>query len=153
MYLVLLIGLLSLGAWILTSGLLARNRRRIRVGVGVFLVTGGFFALASFWGEMLWFDALGQGARFWTLVWTRVAIFFFGAAAGSVPVALLSRSRSAPTWALRLWPPLVGGLGGALWGLEAWQELLLFLNRAPTGLHVFLKDNPPDLVNADGSLG
>ena len=135
MYILLLIGLLGLAAWMLTSGVLARSRRRAAAGISLGVAALGLFAFASFWGELLWFDALGQEGRFWRMVLARVGAFLFGVLAGGAGVALLSRSREyGGRLASRLWPPLLGALGGALWGLESWDEILLFVHRVSTGL-------------------
>ncbi len=135
MYILLLIAVLGLGAWILSHGVLGRSRLRAAAGICVGLAGVGLFAFASFWGELLWFESLGQGARFWKMVGARVGAFAFGVLAGGVGVALLSRSRdSARSWVSRLWPILLGSLGGALWGLESWNEILLYAHRVSTGL-------------------
>ena len=68
MYWLLLLGLLGLGGWILRSGLERRSRARRAAGILAIAGTFLFFALLSFWGEMLWFEAAGYAGRFWRMV-------------------------------------------------------------------------------------
>ncbi|HKK70150.1 MAG TPA: hypothetical protein VKA86_02965, partial [Candidatus Krumholzibacteria bacterium] len=68
MYIGLLLLLIVTSVWLVTRGL-GRGARGLVVGGGALAVaTVAFYALMSFWGEMLWFDALGFGQRFWTEV-------------------------------------------------------------------------------------
>ena len=134
MYVVLLIALVGSGAWILRGGLRRRHAPQVRLGVAWVAASLLFFALLSFWGELLWFEAVGYRARFWMLLWTRLGTLAFGTAVGWLGVHLLTAPLAANGRGSRTWPDLFGAVGGAIWGLEAWNEVLLFLNRVSTGV-------------------
>lgn len=132
MYILLLTLLLGLGIGIATLGYRRDSRGWMLIGAAIALLTIAFFALLDFWGEMLWFDALGHADRFWTLVGAQVAIFLLGAVGGLIGVYLLTRPMVAKRPKVHRGPVLAGAVGGGLWGLAGWDELLLFLNRVST---------------------
>ncbi len=72
MYLVVLAILLAAGALLARDGLIQRRPRRLLAGLLILSATLGLFGLMSFWGEFLWFEALGYGKRFWIFVAARV---------------------------------------------------------------------------------
>ncbi len=80
MYLLLLLGLLAAAAWLVSVGIARHQRNRIALGMVTGVAALAFFALLTFWAEMLWFGALGYGARFWAMVTFRV-----GTALGGEP--------------------------------------------------------------------
>jgi uncharacterized membrane protein (UPF0182 family) len=92
-----------------------------------------FFVLLSFWGEMLWFDAVGYGSRFWTLIWARAGALAFGAGSAFLGVHLLTASLPARPIS-RARRGLIGAFGGGIWGFESWNEVLLFRNRVSTDM-------------------
>ena len=57
--------------------------KSLLVGSFVLLDTGLFFALLNFWGEMLWFEELGQSQRFWTAVFAVGGFVVLGALVGA----------------------------------------------------------------------
>jgi uncharacterized membrane protein (UPF0182 family) len=131
MYLLLLTALLVLAAWLVAIGLRADNRLRIFVGGSIGLATILVFALLNFWGEMLWFEALGYASRFWTFVIAEGGAMLAGMFLAAAVAALLSW---ATGWAVTRWgAALAGALAGLWWGSENWQPLLLYLNRVSTG--------------------
>lgn len=134
MYIAIIAILLGLG-----SLLVARGARRGRMGgvvLGALVVaaTLALFGVMEIWGEALWFEALGYGERFWIEVVARVV----AAAAGGLVAGLLSWLLVRPFRGMGgryRWLPLLGGaLGGVVWGLAQWNEVLLFLNRVEGGL-------------------
>jgi len=132
MYLGSLAGLLALAAWILVRGL--RRESRLLAGLGITLAaaTGLFFATLSFWGEMLWFEALGYGGRFWTAVAADAGFIAAGAlVAGAATWSLCFRLRPRR---VRLGATGFGILVGGLWGRGAWQVILRFVHRVPAGV-------------------
>jgi uncharacterized membrane protein (UPF0182 family) len=131
MYLLMLVALLALSAWLVAGGLRADRRLAILAGLALGLATVAVFALLSFWGEMLWFEALGYRSRFWTFVLAEGTAMIAGmllAAALAVPI-------SWPTgWAVTRWGAVVASaLTGLWWGAQSWERLLLYLNRVATG--------------------
>jgi hypothetical protein len=134
MYWLLLLALLVLGGWILRSGLERHSRGRLVAGGLVIAGTVLFFALLSFWAEMLWFDAAGYAGRFWRMVAAKAVAAVVGAAAGGVGVSLLCRFLAVAPPSLRRGAALAGAVGGGIWGFGSWQVGLLFLNRVATGV-------------------
>jgi uncharacterized membrane protein (UPF0182 family) len=117
MYILLLASLLAVGAWCL-------HRGRTRLGATILVITVAFFGLMSFWGEMLWFDELGHGHRFWVFVTARIGAVIAGAAF-AYSLGFVLASRSGPH--LRRFVGLVAAGAGVLWGVLSWQTTLLYL--------------------------
>ncbi len=134
MYTGLLFGLLALAGFLIYRGVRAGSRYKIGGGVLMALATAAFFWFMGFAAEMLWFDALGYGRRFWSAF----AVQVIGAAVtGLLGGALL--------WALTLGLPpaarrarYVGvGLGlvsGAMWGYENWDTIFVYINGVKTAV-------------------
>jgi uncharacterized membrane protein (UPF0182 family) len=132
-YWLLLSGLLGLGGWILRSGFRSRSRSRIAAGIFVVAASLLFFLLLSFLGELFWFEAAGYAARFWRMVGARLgAVLLFAVAAAAVAGLLGGPLLGIARRDLRRSAVLAASLGGALFGLMSWDELLLFLNRVET---------------------
>ncbi|HER63691.1 MAG TPA: hypothetical protein ENO11_06915, partial [Desulfobacteraceae bacterium] len=102
MYIALLI-LLLLPAFVMIRRGLARHGAGLLAG-GFFwaAVVGFFFLFLDFWGEKLWFDALGYTSRFWTVIIAKVFFVFAGAILSAGMVWLMAgRSTSfAPVFSL-----------------------------------------------------
>jgi len=73
MYIALLLLLLALGGAAIFNGVQRDRPRTLAIGCLIVLLTVLFFGLLSFWGEMLWFEELGQSQRFWTVVFAVAA--------------------------------------------------------------------------------
>ncbi|MDJ0851050.1 MAG: UPF0182 family protein [Myxococcota bacterium] len=134
MYWLLLLGVLGLGGLLLRSGLVRRSRAR--AGAGMLVVAGAFlfFALLSFWAEMLWFEAAGYAPRFWRMVAAKVLATVVGAAVGSLGALLVAPPTVPDLHWLRRAALALGSVLGGVFGFSAWDEALLFLNRVPAGL-------------------
>ena len=76
MYVALLIILLGAAIAIIITGLQKLNLTKIIIGALIAVFTVLFFSLLSFWGEMLWFGALGYSQRFWYVVIVKVSLAF-----------------------------------------------------------------------------
>jgi uncharacterized protein len=114
---------------------LQTNRKWLSLGGRLLLVaTLAFFALLSFWGEMLWFAALGYNDRFWTAILAFVSVAGVAALAGGIVVYLLTWFIPREPPVARLWPELLGVLLGAVWGARNWEVVLIFLNRVTAGV-------------------
>ena len=102
MYILLLLLLIGLAAILVSSGIRRHQRRRVYLGVAVAALTISFLSLLDFWTEMLWFDALGFGRRFWTVVWAELLLGLLAGLFGFIVVfttTLPLRGRSSvPAW-------------------------------------------------------
>ena len=90
MYIALLILLLALAGAPLFSGVQRHRAKTLLLGSIILLLTVLFFGLLSFWGEMLWFEELGQSRRFWTVVFTLGGSAALGALVGALGVWILT---------------------------------------------------------------
>jgi len=141
MYVLLIVALVALSLRAIVSGLRKGRRGRILLGTLLLAATALFFALLSFWGEMLWFDSLGFGPRFWKVVYARVGSTLAGGVLGALILYLWTfpshRMRRSGVWALA-----VGAAIGSVWGGSSWQMILSYVYRVSTGVvdPIFGKD-------------
>jgi uncharacterized membrane protein (UPF0182 family) len=135
MYIALLLFLLCVAAALVLFGVYRRSP--FRIIVGCFLATGTvvFFWWLGFWGEFLWFEALGYSSRFWKTFLTQGLFACMGAFFGLLSVFLLT----AGTQRQDIWSGLGAGLLGALiggsWGFSHWDTVLKYWNRVSTQIH------------------
>jgi zinc transporter ZupT len=129
MYTIALIVLVGMGVLLAVYG----NRRRKfgLTGAGILLAiaAGVFFGLLDFWGEMLWFEAMGYGRRFWEAVWVQVLAGMAGALIGAAFVALLTVGVPPGRRLVRIAVVVIGGLIGLLKGAANWEIILKFIHR------------------------
>ncbi len=134
MYTVLLVVMVGLGLWLAVNGILARRIPQVVAG-GVFAIgTAAFFWFMGFWGEMLWFDALGYDERFWDVFWVRLLAGVTGVIFSAGLVYLLTLGYSAHKQILRYGAILLGALIGLNWGMANWENILRFIYAAPADL-------------------
>jgi len=103
-------------------------------GIGLAVSTVTLLALLDFWGEALWFSAVGYGGRFWTFIGWQGSAAVFGALLAAAIVALVNTPARRLQPALSPWAELAAGLGGGLWGLAHWEQALLFVNATAAGV-------------------
>ena len=134
MYIALLVLLLALGGTLIVHGVQRHRPKNLLVGSLVLLLTGLFFGLLSFWGEMLWFEELGQVQRFWTVAFAQGGFAAIGALVGGLGVFILTLPIPVQTPLGRIWPAVAGALSGGLWGFWNWQIILKYTYRVSTGI-------------------
>lgn len=134
MYIALLLLLLAVGSALVVKGARLQRIQSFVIGCVVILFTGLFFALLSFWGEMLWFEELGQTQRFWTAVSAQVGFTALGALVGGLGVLFLTVRMPAETSLTRVWPSVAGSIFGGLWGSWNWQTTLKYIYGVATGI-------------------
>ena len=86
MYVALLVLLLVISSALAFNGVQRHRSKSVFVGCFILLFTGLFFGLLSFWGEMLWFEELGQSRRFWTVISALGGFTALGALVGGLGV-------------------------------------------------------------------
>ena len=114
---------------------LGRSRdRRIYVLAGALfgLLAIGFFSLLDFWGEFLWFKALGYSDRFWTSFTAMLGLSLTGCVFGALLSWGLSRFMPSRQLFSRRLALFLGAFIGLLWGYNHWQVLLTFIHAATT---------------------
>ena len=94
--------------------------------------TGFFFWFMGFWGELLWFDSLTYGDRFWGVFLTRVLAGSAGFGFALVFMYFLTMGGASPRRPLRFGAVGLAVLVGLSWGVTSWESILRFIHAAPT---------------------
>lgn len=134
MYIFLLVALLAAGAYLTFKGFRNQKHSLILCGKAGIVTTLLFFALLSFWGEMLWFESVGYAGRFWRMVAAKGGTAFGASVITFLAVYFLTGRSRLLTKSGRAISAVGGALIGGIIGYESWDELLLFLNGSPTGV-------------------
>ena len=131
-----LLWFMGVGAGILVAALGFKKGRRVLVAAGAIVIaaTLAFFWLLGFWGEMLWFDAMGQSTRFWKEIFARYTLAAGAAVAawGLTYVLLLWIPRKKLH--LRLGAQVLAALFGFGWGTANWDTLLRYVQGVRTNV-------------------
>ncbi len=117
--------------------LLGRRQHRIwavAAGVALVVLTGVFFWFLGFWGEVLWFEAIGYSARFWTVIVSKVALALAGAVMATALVHLLTWGISKDRRFIRVFSKVIAAYVGAGWGVANWDTFLLYLRGVETAV-------------------
>ncbi len=132
MYILVLLAGIFGGALLLGRGLQESKFTKLAAGIGVIAVTSLLFGLMSFWSEMLWFEAAGYAARFWTVVLIRLGTAIVAASAAGILAGLVVWLPLPSTRRFRYWPVVVAAAAGAIWGWASWSQVALYVNRVTT---------------------
>ena len=68
MYTAIIVVLLALSGFLAFNGIKSRKNGRTAAGIILAAATIIFFWSLDFWAEMLWFENLGYGDRFWMYI-------------------------------------------------------------------------------------
>ncbi len=134
MYLAIIVVLGGLGLYLINRGRRRRKVGTLAAGIALLIATYLFFEMLDFWGELLWFDALGYSDRFWTLVLSRVGFAAAAALLGGLVLFLLTLQLPRGKKMVTRLSRLGGFLVGVWWGYANWDTLLLFFNQVPAGV-------------------
>ena len=126
--------MIGLGLWLAVKGVLARSIFKVAAGTGLAVGTAVFFWFLGFWGEMLWFEDLGYGERFWMVFWVRPLGGTVGAVIAAGIVYLLTLGYTVEKRMLRLGAVIISALVGLNWGVSNWENILRFTYAVPTEL-------------------
>lgn len=132
-------------AWILST----------LIWIGGLLILNGFVWATSIYTNVLWFQELGQGERYWTVFNTKITLFFmaggisfFGIIAGGILNRHFVR-RTNPSGISKVWMMLctlflgiVAFLSFGGWAAASWETVLQHANGAAVGVQdpLFHKD-------------
>lgn len=134
MYSVVLVLLVVTGIWLLVHGSVRRRFVLAAIGGVLAVGTGLLFGLMDFWGEMLWFSALGYGDRFWDVILAKVLAGAAGGAVGATLSLALTGNLGRITAPTRLGVSLASAFVAGGWAAGGWDTILKFLHAAPTQL-------------------
>jgi len=134
MYTAILLILLAIAIFALITGI---NRKSVGLGATGLLIgvlTGLFFWFMNFWGEKLWFDAIGYTQRFWTVFNAKIGFLVLGAFTSCIIVYLLTFFIPARRKVIRYVAILLSLVIGATWGYNSWDIILKMVNGVQTGV-------------------
>jgi uncharacterized membrane protein (UPF0182 family) len=103
-------------------------------GISFALLTVLFFWFLNFWGEMLWFEALGYNERFWTVWLTKFLALLIGFLVGGLFIFLLTYHINQGKKWIRNSAVLLGAIVSGFWWFGRWEILLRFSNTVETGI-------------------
>lgn len=134
MYEAIFLILFGAGIFLTIRGFAKKRSPLIYSGVFILIFTILFIWLLDFTAEMLWFENLGYGQRFWMVELSQAgfaALFFV---IGSVYIYLLTFSATGRYMAPRLAAMAFGAVIGGIWGYANWENMLKFWNSVSTGV-------------------
>ncbi|HEX38132.1 MAG TPA: UPF0182 family protein [Candidatus Cloacimonetes bacterium] len=134
MYTVLLIILLIVAGLIVRCGVKSKKKGISLPGLLFAALTLFFFWLLGFWGEMLWFQNLGYGSRFWSVVLSKFFSSLIGAIIGLLYVFIFTLAMGKKRKFLRIIACVVAGFIGANWGYANWAVFLKFFHAISTNV-------------------
>jgi len=134
MYTALLFGLLGIAAFLFITGSQKKQAIKIYSGLAVAVLTLFFFWFMGFWGEALWFENLGYGDRFWTLVYSNGGFAIAGAVAGFILIYILTFAIPKGHKVILGGTKILGIIIGGSWGLSNWDVIFKFWDRVNTGI-------------------
>ncbi|MCF8108817.1 MAG: UPF0182 family protein [Desulfohalobiaceae bacterium] len=99
------------------------KERRLAVFGGLLFALAAIvaFSLLDFWGEFLWFKALGYNQRFWTSITAMLGLSLAGCLLGLGLTWALSLLIPVSNRGTRLLTRLIGAFIGIFWGYGHWQ--------------------------------
>jgi uncharacterized membrane protein (UPF0182 family) len=112
-----------------------QQKRYLQVGgIVIALLTVFFFWFMNFWGEKLWFDAVGYSDRFWIVWLTQFLVFAIGFILGAVFIFLLTLGTDPGKKWIRISGILLGAVISGFWWSGKWEIILRFLHAVPAGI-------------------
>lgn len=134
MYFALFIIFAGIAAYLFFTGLNQKNKGKVWIGLMLGLVVILFPQFMEFWGEMLWFKAVGYGKRFWTVTLAEAGLAVIAFLLGAIFVYLLTFSVRAKNPLVRIMATLAGGFFAGMWGYTNWETFLQFWYRVSTSV-------------------
>ncbi len=134
MYNLLLLLLILIAIGLVLAGRTLKRKALTGFGIAVLVVSVGIFSLLDFWGEMLWYGALGYSHRFWKVILSKVFLMIIGALLGALVCGLLTLPVPRHHKWARVLSRLFGAVVGALTFIKSWRVILVYLNRADAGV-------------------
>lgn len=132
MYTLLIIILIGIAIYLVYKGIQKKSKAFIINGISIAILTWIFFSFLDFYDEMLWFQQLGYGDRFWTEIGAKALFLLAGFAVGWVVAKLCTLWIPRPNKS-RTWIPILAAAITAIWSFSNWSVILKVWNRVSTG--------------------
>ena len=134
MYTAIIFVLAALALFFVFTGVQKGKKGRIIIGVSIGILSILFFNFMNFWGEMLWFDALGYSDRFWVYTVAQTGFGLLGALLAWLIIYLLTFGIPKDKKLVRISSYAFGFIVGGIWGYSNWEVILKFWNRVPANI-------------------
>ncbi len=134
MYTLLFIVLAGISIFFLYRGFQAEQNKKIWIGAILGTFTISLSGLMNFWGELLWFQAIGYGERFWIATLTQWSMALLILIFGTGITWLLSWKVGFQNRYIKGLGTAIGGLIGMVWGYANWEVFLKFWFGVETGV-------------------
>ena len=134
MYTGILFVLLAIAVLILFNGVKNKNKVKIILGVIAGLAAVGLFWFMGFWGEALWFKALGYSSRFWLEIFYSITFGIVGALVAFGGIYFLTFTMPKSVKYAKWISIAIATFSGATWGYTNWDVLLRFWDKVSTVL-------------------
>ncbi len=127
--------LLGLSLLLIGRGVYKGKRFLSGLGISLFILSLLFFNFLDFWGEYLWFQALGFEDRLLTTLVAQLIFTVAGGLIGGILILLLNLPAGpAPgKWLVYAFTGFGAFIGGS-WGYSNWEVFLKFIYRVDSGI-------------------
>jgi uncharacterized protein len=134
MYTALILVLLGIAAFFIVQGAKKQKNVWIAIGIIIGLLTAFLFWFMGFWGEVLWFENLGYGDRYWTVIYLNTVTAIGGAAIGFVVVFFLTKKVPKKKILSKYGSRALAAFVGGAWGVSNWGTILKYFNKVSNSL-------------------
>ncbi len=132
MYSALLLALLAIAVIIFLNGVKTKKKSRVALGLLIGILSAGFFWFMGFWGEVLWFKALGYENRLWLQLLYSIICGLTGVIISFGGTYLLTKFLPNNFKYVKWAAILIATFSGAMWGYSNWEVIMKFWNSVPT---------------------
>lgn len=126
MYTAIFVVLFGLGAILLIGGLRSGIKGRIVLGAFLVIFMPLFYWLMDFWGEMLWFQSIGYGQRFWIVELSQIAMAVASFVVTGLVVLFILKNMPASFNTGKYLAIGLSAFIAGVWGFTNWELILKF---------------------------
>ena len=134
MYTAIILVLIAISIRFFYVGVQKKRRSSLITGGVILAATAAFFWFLGFWGDKLWFDAVGYGDRFWIEIMVKAVMLVIGAGISTLLVHLFTRSIAKDSIFYKYIALVIAIIYGASWGHSNWEVVLKYLNSVDAGI-------------------
>lgn len=134
MYTAIFIILAGLSFFFFYRGFQTEQKSKIWIGVLLGIFTASLSGIMNFWGELLWFQAVGFGERFWIATLTQWGLTFLCLLIGGGAIWLLTWLVTYQNRYIKWLGVATGAFISGVWGYASWEIFLQFWYAVDTGV-------------------